>query len=143
MEVLRKVHEVAAKGEQLDEDQIEEVEKAKNELKEMLKSVNLEVVGMSNKKVPTAPPGLEVELTKVNAVVRKEIEKAIEKAGLAWKIEVLKGEIANGSDGEKVEKLGSEIREEIVAVIHLMDLKEKVEDTSGLPIQETVGAGNS
>ncbi|CAL9084700.1 unnamed protein product, partial [Musa textilis] len=140
MEVLRRARDKVAKGEQLDDDQIKEVESAKEELAEMLKSANLEVVGSVKKIVPTSPPGLGEKLAKADEVINKEIEKAIDMAGVRGKIEELKTQIAGGSSDEKVEVLEREIREQIVAVMNLTGLKKKVESVTGLPAQETVNA---
>ncbi|RWV99655.1 hypothetical protein GW17_00037429 [Ensete ventricosum] len=82
-------------------------------------------IGCANKLYMLELLCCQVELTKANAVVRKEIERAVDKEGSGWKIEEPKPEMANGSDRQKVEKLGTEMREEITAVIHLMDLKKK------------------
>ncbi|WOK94862.1 acetyl-coenzyme A carboxylase carboxyl transferase subunit alpha, chloroplastic-like [Canna indica] len=143
IEVFRKAREQLGKGQLLDQDQIKEVEKAKDELKQMLKSLDLEVVGFG-KKLPTAPPGLEVAIKKADEVVKKEIAKAVEKAGLRSKIEELKSEIANGSDEEKIEKLEEQIREEIAAVIDFDELKKEVQSTVELPApQETVYAAST
>ncbi|XP_042448739.1 acetyl-coenzyme A carboxylase carboxyl transferase subunit alpha, chloroplastic-like [Zingiber officinale] len=143
MEVLRTARALVASGTVLDADQIEAVEAANEELKEMLKSVNLEVVGLGKSKSPIAPPGLEEELTVVDKLVRKEIEAAVEKAGLRSKIDELKAEIASGSNGEKIEQLEREIKEEISAVIDLTDLKNKVASSLGLSAQEPAYAGNA
>lgn len=143
MEVLRKARDKVAKGEQLDDDQIKEVESAKEELAEMLKSVNLEVVGSVKKIGPTSPPGLGEKLAKADEVINKEIEKAIDMAGVRGKIEELKKQIASGPSDEKVEELEREIREQIAAVMDLTGLKKKVESVVGLPAQETVDAEGS
>ncbi|CAD5173742.1 unnamed protein product [Musa acuminata subsp. malaccensis] len=143
MEVLRKARDKVAKGEQLDDDQIKEVESAKEELAEMLKSVNLEVVGSVKKIGPTSPPGLGEKLAKADEVINKEIEKAVDMAGIRGKIEELKKQIASGPSDEKVEELEREIREQIAAVMDLTGLKKKVESVVGLPAQETVDAEGS
>ncbi|XP_019711050.1 acetyl-coenzyme A carboxylase carboxyl transferase subunit alpha, chloroplastic isoform X1 [Elaeis guineensis] len=143
MEILKKACGKVAKGEKLDANQIEEVEKAKEELKELLKSVNLEVVGLGKKIVRTAPPGIEEILIKADDVIKKEIEVLIDKAGLRGKIDELKAEIASGASKEKMEHLLKEIREGITAIMDATDLKKKVESTVGLPVQKTVGAGSS
>lgn len=143
MEVLRRARDKVAKGEQLDDDQIKEVESAKEELAEMLKSVNLEVVGSVKKIGPTSPPGLGEKLAKADEVINKEIEKAIDMAGVRGKIEELKKQIASGPSDEKVEELEREIREQIAAVMDLTGLKKKVESAVGLPAQETVDAEGS
>ncbi|XP_065021519.1 acetyl-coenzyme A carboxylase carboxyl transferase subunit alpha, chloroplastic-like [Musa acuminata AAA Group] len=143
MEVLRRARDKVAKGEQLDDDQIKEVESAKEELAEMLKSVNLEVVGSVKKIGPTSPPGLGEKLAKADEVINKEIEKAIDMAGVRGKIEELKKQIASGPSDEKVEEMEREIREQIAAVMDLTGLKKKVESVVGLPAQETVDAEGS
>ncbi|XP_009396133.2 acetyl-coenzyme A carboxylase carboxyl transferase subunit alpha, chloroplastic [Musa acuminata AAA Group] len=143
MEVLRRARDKVAKGEQLDDDQIKEVESAKEELAEMLKSVNLEVVGSVKKIGPTSPPGLGEKLAKADEVINKEIEKAIDMAGVRGKIEELKKQIASGPSDEKVEELEREIREQIACVMDLTGLKKKVESVVGLPAQETVDAEGS
>ncbi|CAL9152417.1 unnamed protein product [Musa hybrid cultivar] len=143
MEVLRRARDKVAKGEQLDDDQMKEVESAKEELAEMLKSVNLEVVGSVRKIGPTSPPGLGEKLAKADEVINKEIEKAIDMAGVRGKIEELKKQIASGPSDEKVEELEREIREQIAAVMDLTGLKKKVESVVGLPAQETVDAEGS
>ncbi|WOL00023.1 acetyl-coenzyme A carboxylase carboxyl transferase subunit alpha, chloroplastic [Canna indica] len=142
MEVLRKARDKVAMGEQLNDDEIEEVESAKEELREMLQSANLEVVTAGKKIVPTAPPGLDEKLAKADEVIKQEIEKAIDTAGVRGKIEELKAEIASTSDIEKVEVLENEIKEQIAAVMDFAELKKKVESTLDLPSQETVNAGN-
>ncbi|KAG6515516.1 acetyl-coenzyme A carboxylase carboxyl transferase subunit alpha, chloroplastic-like [Zingiber officinale] len=141
MEVLRTARTLVASGTVLDADQIEAVAAAKDTLIELLKSVNLELVGLGTTKLPTAPPGLEEELTKVDDVVMKEIDMAVEKAGLRHKIEELKAEIASSSNEEKIEQLVSEIKEEIAAAIDLTELRKRVEASVVSSIQEPAYAG--
>ncbi|OAY83803.1 Acetyl-coenzyme A carboxylase carboxyl transferase subunit alpha, chloroplastic [Ananas comosus] len=127
IEILRNAREKVAKGEKLEEEQVKEVEKAKEEIENMLKSANLEVVGSSQRKALSAPPVLEDKVKKADDVIKSEIDKAIDMAGLRWKIDELKAKIASGANKEKVEALGNEIREEISAVLDLAELKKKVE----------------
>ncbi|XP_020271712.1 acetyl-coenzyme A carboxylase carboxyl transferase subunit alpha, chloroplastic-like [Asparagus officinalis] len=141
-EILKMARDRVAKGEKLNEDEIKEVNMIQEELKEMLKSLNLEVVGLRKKILPTKPPVLEEKLTKADEVIKMEIAKAIDAAGLNSKIDELKTEIANGASKETVEKLINEIREGIIANLDSAQLKEKVASTLELPLQETVGAGN-
>ncbi|XP_077225690.1 acetyl-coenzyme A carboxylase carboxyl transferase subunit alpha, chloroplastic-like [Tasmannia lanceolata] len=142
MGILKKARERVVGGEQLDEDLKAEVERAKVELKEVLQSANLEVVGMRKKMKATLPPQLAEKMAKVDEEIAKEIERAINVAGLRDKIEELKSEIGRGSSREKVEKLEEEIRQGIAGVIDLTALKEKVDQLSTqkpVPLQ-TVGA---
>ncbi|XP_020082027.1 LOW QUALITY PROTEIN: acetyl-coenzyme A carboxylase carboxyl transferase subunit alpha, chloroplastic-like [Ananas comosus] len=152
IEILRKAREQVAKGEKLEEEEIKEVEKVKKELEEMLKSMSLEVVGLTKKKVPTAPPVLEKKLKKADEVIKSEIEKVIDMIGLRGKIDELKAEISSGLNKEKIEQLDKEIREEIAAAVDLNELKRKVEteikeendgNSADAPLQETVGAGKA
>lgn len=142
MDILRKARDKVLEREQLSEDLMEEVNMAKEELKEMLKSVNLEVVGLGKKKVSTAPPDLEEKLEKADEVIKREIEKSIDMAGLRGKIDELKTEIARGASKEKVEKLEREIREGIIAVMDITELKKKVASTTDLAEHEAIGVGN-
>lgn len=141
MEILKMARNKLAKGEQLDEDEIKEVNMVLEDVKEMLESLNLEVVGSGKKIVPTAPPVLEDKLSKADEVVKMEIAKAIETAGLTSKIDKLKEEIAKGASKETVEKLANDIREGIIANMDLSELKKKVASTVELPLEETVDAG--
>lgn len=132
MEILKMAREKVAKGEKLSEDLIKEVDKVKEELQEMLKSVNLEVIGSSKKKAPSAPPGLEEKLEKADEVIKMEIDKAVELGGLKGKLEELKAEVAQGSNKEKINELSKEIREQIAAVVDPAELKKKIESVTGL-----------
>lgn len=140
MEILRKARIKVAKGEQLDESETKEVNAAQEDLKEMLKSMNLEVVGLSKKTVPTAPPNLEEKFAKADEVIKQEISKTIDIAGLKGKIDELKAEIQKGSSKEKVENLYKEIREEILARMDLTELKKKVGSSVDLQVEEAIGA---
>lgn len=142
MEILKMAREKVAKGEQLDEGEINEVNAVQDEIKELLRSsLNLEVVGSGKKMVPSAPPVLGEKLTKADEVVKTEIAKAVDAAGLSGKIEELKAEIAKGASEETVEKLANEIREAVIAHLDLTELKDRVASALELPEQETVGAG--
>ncbi|KAJ6842759.1 acetyl-coenzyme A carboxylase carboxyl transferase subunit alpha, chloroplastic-like [Iris pallida] len=140
MEILRKARVKVAKGEQLDESETKEVNAAQEDLKEMLKSMNLEVVGSSKKTVPTAPPNLEEKFAKADEVIKQEISKTIDIAGLKGKIDELKAEIEKGSSKDKVENLYKEIREEIIARMDLTELKKKVGSSVDLQVEEAIGA---
>lgn len=139
MEILKNARERVAKGESLDEDQIAEVKQAKAELKGMLESVNLEVVGLGQKVM--SPPDLAEKEGKIAKVISKEIERVVEATQLRGKIDELKGKIESGST-EEAKELKEEISKTIVAVIDTSSLKEKLEESLtslGSDPLETVG----
>uniref|UniRef100_A0A1D1ZBJ7 Acetyl-coenzyme A carboxylase carboxyl transferase subunit alpha, chloroplastic n=1 Tax=Anthurium amnicola TaxID=1678845 RepID=A0A1D1ZBJ7_9ARAE len=103
MEILRKARDKVAKGEQLDESMKEEVERAKEELKEMLTHANLEVVGLSKRKLASAPPNLEKKMAQVEELIGGEIERAVDTGGFREKINKLKVELRSTADKEKGE----------------------------------------
>ncbi|KAK9910498.1 hypothetical protein M0R45_034457 [Rubus argutus] len=55
MELLKNAEEKISKGEPMDKDLIEEVEQIKEELVEVLRAANLDIVGVTKKKVVTEP----------------------------------------------------------------------------------------
>ncbi|KAH7577918.1 hypothetical protein ACOSP7_001004 [Xanthoceras sorbifolium] len=130
MKLLKNAEEKLSKGDPLDEDLVEEVAKAKQQLIEILKSSNLEIVGVTKRKKANSspPPELQEKLVNANKEIHKEIERAINSKGLSTKIEELKADIAKGSSPEKVEKMEAEIKGEIVAALNAEALKEKVEN---------------
>ncbi|XP_059651439.1 acetyl-coenzyme A carboxylase carboxyl transferase subunit alpha, chloroplastic-like [Cornus florida] len=128
MELLKKAQEKLSKGDPLDKNLAKEVERTKKELEEVLKSANLEIVGVTKRKVGSLPPGLEEKMVKPNIEISKEIERAINVAGLGGKIEELKAEVAIGSSSDVLKKLESEIKEGIIAAMDVTALKEKVEN---------------
>lgn len=125
IEILKNARERVARGMSLDEDQLAEVEQAKAELKGMLESANLEVLGLGMK--ATAPPYLASTAEKIDEVIGKEIERTVEVAGLKAKIDELKGVIESGSSKERVKELKEEIRETIITTMDTTALKDKVE----------------
>ncbi|KAK9273652.1 hypothetical protein L1049_018462 [Liquidambar formosana] len=125
IELLKNAQEKLSKGDPFDKNLVEEVESAKKELKEVLKSANLEIVGMAKRKT-APPPDLEEQVAKVNKEIGKEIERVINVTGLGRKIDELKEEIAKGSSAGKIEKMEAEIKEGIVAALDSTALKEKV-----------------
>lgn len=127
-ELLKKARERLSKGDPLDSELAEEVEKAKKELEEVLKSADLEIVGVIGRKGVFALPNLKENVVKVNEEISKEIEKAVNETGLSRKIEMLREEAAKGSSSGKVKKLEAEIKEEIVSAMEVVALKEKVEN---------------
>ena len=127
MEILKVAREKLAKGEQLDESLKEEVEAAKEDLRQMLKSTQLEVVAQGRKKTTSAPPVLEEKMIRADYIISEEIQRAVDFAGLREKIERLKEEM-RGADKERALELDVEIRDSITAVMDLEGLKKKLED---------------
>lgn len=70
MELLRKAEENLSKGEPFNNDLAEEVERAKKELMEVLKSANLEIVGVTKGEAAT-------KIEHLNKEIHEEIEKVI------------------------------------------------------------------
>jgi acetyl-CoA carboxylase carboxyl transferase subunit alpha len=128
MKLLKDAQEKLSKGEAIDKDLVEQTVRAKQELIEFLKSVGLEIVGVTKRNVGPPPPSLQEKITKVNKEIAEEIERVINVAGLGDKVEELKSEIARGSSSEKVEKMQAEIRKEILAALDAMTCKEKLEN---------------
>lgn len=128
IELLKKAEENLSKGEPFDKDLVEEVERAKKELMEVLKSANLEIVGVTKrKKVAAPPPELKDKMEYLNKEIHEEIEKAINQAGLNGKIEELKAIRENGLSSKAIEKAELELKEKILATLDSRKLKEKVE----------------
>lgn len=132
MELLRKAEENLLKGEPLDNDLAEEVERAKKELMEVLKSANLEIVGVTKRKAAT-------KIERLNKEIHEEIEKVINRAGLSEKIEELKAIRAKGLSSKDIEKVEAELKEKILASLDSKKLKEKVESLTpeSTPTKET------
>ncbi|XP_009762989.1 acetyl-coenzyme A carboxylase carboxyl transferase subunit alpha, chloroplastic-like [Nicotiana sylvestris] len=127
LELLNAASKKLSNGEPLDTNLVEEVEKAKKELEDVLKSANLEIVGKRKRTNIAAAPELEEDLSKVNEEIKEEIQRAVTRSGLSEKIEELKLEIVKDSSSEKVKELETEIREGIAAALSVTPLKEKVE----------------
>ncbi|KAK6918407.1 Acetyl-CoA carboxylase, alpha subunit [Dillenia turbinata] len=127
IEILRNAQEKLSKGDPIDSELAEEVEKVKKELQEVLKSANLEIVGITKRKTANLAPGLEQKVVKMNEEIKNEIERAIKLEGLDGKIEELKAKKARGLSPGEVEKLESEIKERIAATLNASVLKENFE----------------
>ncbi|XP_020592799.1 LOW QUALITY PROTEIN: acetyl-coenzyme A carboxylase carboxyl transferase subunit alpha, chloroplastic-like [Phalaenopsis equestris] len=144
MELLRKTRDLVGKGEEVDEEMLREANKAKDDLLEMFKSANFEVVGVSTKISPSAPPFLVEKVTKANEVIFEEIEKAVDSAGLRGKLAELRAEIDKGpsKDINKMLSLIKEIKEGVFAWLDGDELEKKVKNSIGLKAApEAVGAG--
>ncbi|KAK4476573.1 hypothetical protein RD792_015730 [Penstemon davidsonii] len=128
MEVLKLAKDKLSKGDSLDENLIEEVEKAKEDFEELLRSSNLKVVATRKREKVVLSPKLREKIVKVNREIREEIEKVINEKGLSWKIDELKAEAIKDSSSEKVKKLEAEIKEVIATALSSSQLKEKLEN---------------
>ncbi|PKA53209.1 Acetyl-coenzyme A carboxylase carboxyl transferase subunit alpha, chloroplastic [Apostasia shenzhenica] len=117
MNILRNARHLLAKGEELDDKMLDEIKEAKKDIFEMLKSENLEVVGMRTKISPSVPPALAEKVQKVDQVIFQEIGKVVDKAGLRGKFNELISEIDRGpsKDKEKVVSLIKEIKEGVAS----------------------------
>ena len=139
MEVLKEAQKKLSEGDPFDEELVEEVERAKNELIEVMKSANMEIIYVKNRNIPPPPPDLAENIAKVNEEIVKEIERAINVTGLSEKIVELRAEIAKGSSVETVEKLKAEIQEQIVAVMDVTTLKEEFEKLNVVDLESPEG----
>lgn len=127
MELLKKAQENLSKGDPTSKDLVEEAERAKKELEEVLKSANLEIVVVTKRKPASPSPDLRKKIVDVNKKIEHEIERVIDEAGLRYKLKQLKAEIAKGSSSKDIEKLQAEIKERILAALDVTALKEKVD----------------
>ncbi|KAK2650317.1 hypothetical protein Ddye_017806 [Dipteronia dyeriana] len=132
MKLLKNAQEKLLNGDSLDEDLVEEVAEAKQQLIDVLKSANLQIVGVTKRTIANSsppPPELQEKIVNANKEIHKEIERVISSSkGISTKIEELKEAIRDGSSPENVEKMEAEIKEEIVAALNSEALKEKVEN---------------
>lgn len=139
MEILKMAREKLSRGDQLDESLEREVENAKDEMEEVLRSANLQIVGTTKRNNLKLPQELREEVAKVNREIKQEIEKVIEEKGLDWKVEELKEEAMKDSRSEKVKKLEAEIKEVVAAALSSSPLKERLE---GLRVRPEAPSGN-
>lgn len=127
MELLKKAQENLSKGDPTSKDLVEEAERAKKELEEVLKSANLEIVVVTKRKPASPSPDLRKKIVDVNKEIEHEMERVIDEAGLRYKLKQLKAETAKGSSSKDIEKLQAEIKERILAALDVTALKEKVD----------------
>lgn len=148
-ETLRRAKENLAQGSPLDDDLALEVREAKDELEEVLRSANLEIVGTTKREGLNVKPETREEIMKLNGDIKKEIENVIEEKGLKWKIDELREEAAKDAKSEKVKKLEAEIKEAIASALSASPLKERLESlrpeagsSDTRDVQENVSADN-
>ena len=150
IEVLKKAQVDLSKGEAFDRHILaEEVERAKKELMEVLKSANLEIVGVAKRKADTRGREYEEKTARLEREIYEEIDNVIKQSGLGGKIEELKAIRAKGLSSKDIEKVEAELKEEILACLDSKKLKEKVESlrngfssTKETPSEGNVGAEN-
>ncbi|KAG7990377.1 hypothetical protein I3843_02G022800 [Carya illinoinensis] len=128
MDLLKNAQEKLVRGDSTSKDLIEEVERAKKDLEEVLRSANLNIVGVTKRKVATSSADIRKKIGDLNEEIGQEIGKVINEAGLGGKLRELKVEIAKGSSAKDVEKLKAEIKEGILAASDVTALKEKVDN---------------
>lgn len=128
MDLLKNAQEKLVRGDSTSKDLIKEVERAKKDLEEVLRSANLNIVGVTKRKVATSSADIRKKIGDLNEEIGQEIGKVINEAGLGGKLRELKVEIAKGSSAKDVEKLKAEIKEGILAASDVTALKEKVDN---------------
>ncbi|KAL0425973.1 UNVERIFIED_CONTAM: Acetyl-coenzyme A carboxylase carboxyl transferase subunit alpha, chloroplastic [Sesamum radiatum] len=117
MERLKMAREKLSTGDPLDENLARDVEVAKEELEQFLRSANLHIVGTTKKENINPPPELREEMLKINRAIKQEIKKVIDEKGLSWKIDEMKAEAVKDSSSEKVKRLEAELKEVIAAAL--------------------------
>ncbi|KAK4411367.1 Acetyl-coenzyme A carboxylase carboxyl transferase subunit alpha, chloroplastic [Sesamum angolense] len=128
MERLKMAREKLSTGDPLDENLARDVEVAKEELEQVLRSANLHVVGTTKKENINPPPELREEMLKINREIKQEIKKVIDEKGLSWKIDEMKAEAVKDSSSEKVKRLEAELKEVIAAALSASPLKDRLDN---------------
>lgn len=136
---------IISNGTPMDKDFMEELERIMTELVSVLKTANLNVVGVVTKTAAAPPAEVREKVQRLREEINGEIEMAIQMAGLGGKIEELKSKMADGlnlKEAEKLEaeKLEAEIREKIVEALEASALKEKVESLR-MEVASSMAAG--
>ncbi|KAL2233915.1 acetyl-coenzyme A carboxylase carboxyl transferase subunit alpha, chloroplastic [Sesamum indicum] len=128
METWKLAREKSSTGDPLDENLAREVEVAKEELDQVLRSANLHVVGTTKKENINPLPELREEMLNINRAIKQEIKKVIDEKGLSWKINELKAEAVKDSSSEKAKKLEAELKEVIAAALSASPLKDRLDN---------------
>ncbi|KAL0379548.1 UNVERIFIED_CONTAM: Acetyl-coenzyme A carboxylase carboxyl transferase subunit alpha, chloroplastic [Sesamum angustifolium] len=149
MERVKMAREKLSTGDPLDENLARDVEVAKEELEQFLRSANLHIVGTTKKENINPPPELREEMLKINRAIKQEIKKVIDEKGLSWKIDEMKAEAVKDSSSEKVRRLEAELKEVIAAALSASPLKDRLdnlrlqhESSANEAVEGTVGADN-
>lgn len=129
MELLQDSQERINRGEPISKGLIEEVNNVKKELMEVLKSADLEIVGVAKKNVAReAPAELKENILKLNKEIYEEIDRVVDKTGVSERIEKLKEDITKGLSPKDIEKMEEEIKETILSTLDITALREKIEN---------------
>lgn len=86
------------------------------ELEEVLKSANLEIVGVVERSVVSPPPDVKEKITELRNEIMSEIDRVVNE-DLKGQIKELENEIARGSNSEDVQKMEEGIKERILAAL--------------------------
>nr|UZQ19727.1 acetyl-coenzyme A carboxylase carboxyl transferase subunit alpha [Gleditsia microphylla] len=132
IENLKKAQENSSNGNSPNKEWVEEAEKAKSELEEVLRSANLEVVGVMKRKMANPSPDIKQKIVDVNKEIINEIDRVVNtEEGLQRKLKELEDEIARGSSPKDVEKIEAGIKESILAALNVTALQEKIDSLKG------------
>lgn len=115
------------KGESPDKELVEKAGEVEKELEKVLKSANLEIVGVMDRGVVNLPPDVKQKIAELKNEIMNEIDKVVNQEGLKGQIKELENEIAKGSSYEDVENMKASIKERIFAALDVTVLKEKIE----------------
>lgn len=127
IENLKAAQEKISNGNSPNKEWVEEAEKAKKELEEVLRSANLEIVRVVKRKAASPPPDVKQKIVEVNNEIMSEIDRVVNSEGLKEKLKELEDEIAKGSNPKDVEKMEAGIKESILSALNVTALKEKID----------------
>ena len=124
---LKDALERRSNGETPDKELVEKALEVEKELKEVLKSANLEIVGVMKRSVASPPPDIKQKIVELNNEIIGEIDRVVNAEGLKGQIKELENMIAQGSDSKDLERMEAGIKERILAALDVTVLKEKIE----------------
>nr|KYP64422.1 Acetyl-coenzyme A carboxylase carboxyl transferase subunit alpha [Cajanus cajan] len=127
MENLKVALAKVPKGESPNKELVEKAMEVMKELEEVLKSANLEIVGVVERSVVSPPPDVKEKITELRNEIMSEIDRVVNEEGLKGQIKELENEIARVSNSEDVQKMEEGIKERILAALDVKALKEKIE----------------
>ncbi|XP_015961687.1 acetyl-coenzyme A carboxylase carboxyl transferase subunit alpha, chloroplastic-like [Arachis duranensis] len=111
-----------------DHELVEKAMEVQRELEEVLKSANLEIVGVMKKNVETPPADIKQKIVELNNEIIGEIDRVVNaEEGLKDQIKELENMIAQGLDSKDAEKMEAGIKERILAALDAAGVKEKIE----------------
>ncbi|KAJ1426879.1 ClpP/crotonase-like domain superfamily [Sesbania bispinosa] len=119
--------EMTSNGESEDKELEEKAVEVYKELEGVLKSANLEIVGVMDRSVASPPPEVKQKIVELNNEIINEIDRVVNAEGLKGQIKELENEIAQGSNSKDVEKMEARIKESILAALDVTALNEKIE----------------